>query len=140
MEMFFLLFFICEMTSAPVESSAAIACTAKYIELNGFWFIHRCFTVTVHDWSVIDLTRTPHQKAEGSLKNKKVFNFFEVNMFFCFCKDIKKLIAFFFDTRFLVVLKLYFLIKMDCALDRSGSPAGCIAIISWLYKATQELL
>jgi hypothetical protein len=30
--------------------------------------------------------------------------------------------------------------KTGCALDRSGSPAGCIAIISWLYKATQELL
>ena len=59
------IFFI---SNTPVDISAAIACTAKYMDWNGFWLIQRCFTVVVQLQSPSDSTRTPHQKAEGSLK------------------------------------------------------------------------
>ena len=67
------------MTKAPVVNSAAMACTAKYMELNGFWLNQRCFTVTSQTSGEIDLTRTPLQKAEGSLKKVNRFSFAGVN-------------------------------------------------------------
>ena len=52
----------------PVESSAAIPCTAQNIELNGFLLIHNKFTLTSHVTEVILSTRTPLHQAEGKLK------------------------------------------------------------------------
>ena len=72
--MFFLLSFIWYITKAPVVNSAAMACTAKYMELNGFWLNHLCFTVTSQTSRETDFTRTPLQKAEGNLKKVKRFN------------------------------------------------------------------
>ena len=61
---------------SPVVSSAAIPCTAQNIDLNGFWLIHRCFTLTSQDVSVTLVVRIPVQKTEGNLKkvNKVYLN------------------------------------------------------------------
>ena len=85
-------FLICIITKAPVVSSAAIAWTAKYMELKGFWLNQRCFTVTTHCCSEIAFTLTPDQNAEGNLKNKKVFNFEGENSIstWFYCKSTKK--------------------------------------------------
>jgi len=45
------------------------------MELKGFWLIHRCFTAVSHLWSSMYLARTPHKKADGSLKNKNLLMF-----------------------------------------------------------------
>ena len=47
------------MINTPVESSAAIPCTAQNMERNGFLFIQFNRTLTVHCESSILLTRTP---------------------------------------------------------------------------------
>ena len=75
MDMFCPLLLICCISKAPVASSAAIPCTAQYMELNGFWLIQRCFTVTTHLFSSNSFTRTPHIKADGNLKNTNLLRF-----------------------------------------------------------------
>ena len=52
---------------SPVVSSAAIPWTAQNIDLNGFWLIHRCFTLTSQVVSVTFVVRIPVQKTEGNL-------------------------------------------------------------------------
>jgi hypothetical protein len=62
---------IMRISNAPVLNSAAMACTAKYIDWNGFWLIQRCRTRVTHSSAEMLCTRTPHQNADGSRKNMK---------------------------------------------------------------------
>ncbi|KFC60841.1 hypothetical protein FEM08_04000 [Flavobacterium gilvum] len=62
------------------------------MELNGFWLIHRCFTITTHFSLSIDFTRTPHIYAEGSLKNRNRFNLDAV-MTIVFLANVQKILC-----------------------------------------------
>ena len=61
--------------SAPVDSSAAMPCTAQNIEPKGFLLIHLLRTETEHLSALINLTLTPHKKADGRLTERNRLSF-----------------------------------------------------------------
>jgi hypothetical protein len=79
------------MAGTAVDISAAMACTAKYIDLNGFLFKNLKGSVASQMFSSSFLTLTPAIATAGTLRsvNKKKTNGFNIFFLSLFCLDVK---------------------------------------------------